>query len=75
MIEATLFTRDGKEVFRFLMPPFQILPEVILWGIRVFCLKDPFEQSIDSPAIPDYYEACAWSADTSAMISGLTKVK
>jgi hypothetical protein len=36
MLEVTLYTRDGREVVRVTVPPFELPPEVILWGARYF---------------------------------------
>jgi hypothetical protein len=36
MIEVKLYTRDGHYVSTVLIPPFQKMPEVILWGERFF---------------------------------------
>lgn len=61
MISARLLTRDGELVALFKMPPFLLLPEVAIWGSRVFVLrKEP-----EAHEQPQYYEACAWSVDAS----------
>jgi len=36
MMEVELITESGGLVGRFDIPPFQIPPEVLIWGARVF---------------------------------------
>jgi len=36
MIQVTLYTRDGEQVAAITMPPFQKMPEVVVWGSRFF---------------------------------------
>lgn len=64
---AHLYTRDGALVRTFKMPPFAMLPEVAVWGSRIFILRDPFitRQAKE----PEYYEACAWSLDASTVVA------
>lgn len=57
---AKLLTRSGELVHEFIMMPFQLMPEVCLWGERVFVLREPFNQKFGQPAEAVYYEACAW---------------
>lgn len=62
---AKLLTRDGGLVTEFPMPPFQLLPEVAVWGQRIFVLREPFAQRPGQPARPVYWEAYGWSVDAS----------
>ena len=64
-MEGRLLTRDREFVTAFRMPPFQLLPEVAVWGERIFVLERPFEQKFGQPAEPTYIEACPWSVDAS----------
>ena len=57
---AKLLTRSGELVHAFIMLPFQLMPEVAMWGSRIFVLKRPFDQKFGQPCEPVYYEACAW---------------
>jgi hypothetical protein len=54
MIEVQLVTADGGYVGKFQIPPFQKLPEVLVWGSRVFHLDAPGE-------IPIYREVFAFA--------------
>lgn len=69
MIKGKLITRDGGFVTDFFMPPFQLLPEVALWGSRVFVIDKPFEQKFGEPAEPIYREACGWSVDAAKALA------
>jgi len=62
---AKLLTRTGDLVHEFIMLPFQLMPEVAIWGERIFVLQKPFEQKFGQPCEPIYYEACAWSVAAS----------
>ena len=54
MSEVKLLTRSGAYVTTVSMPPFQIQPEVITWGARIFVL-----------VAGDYREGMSWHcADT-----------
>ncbi len=64
-MEGKLITRSGEFVTAFMMPPFMLLPEVCVWGERLFCLDKPFTQKFGEPADPVYREVCAWSVDAS----------
>lgn len=64
-MNAKLLTRSREFVTAFLLPPFQLLPEVAIWGTRIFVLEKPFEQKFGQPADPIYIEACPWSVDAS----------
>ncbi len=66
-MKAKLFTRFGEFVHEFVMPEFKLIPEVALWGSRVFVLKEPFK-AIETKE-PEYFEACAWSVDVSDMFT------
>ena len=59
-MKAKLFTADGGFVTDFVMPPFQKLPEVCIWGSRTFALREA--------TTPSYYEVCAWSVDASKVL-------
>ena len=74
-MDAKLLTRAGELVTEFIMPPFQLTPEVAIWGERVFVLEHPFDQTMGNPAPPIYREACPWSVDASKGLEncGLTK--
>lgn len=49
MMEIKLLTRDGGYVVTAIIPPFQLMPEVLLWGERFFGKTD----------VPDQYrEIC-----------------
>jgi hypothetical protein len=43
MIKTRLFTRDGGYVVTVLVPQFQPKAEAIVWGSRIFFLKDDGE--------------------------------
>lgn len=62
---AKLLTRNGDLVHEFIILPFQLMPEVAVWGTRIFILAKPFEQHMGSPAEPIYYEACPWYVEAS----------
>lgn len=64
-MNAKLLTRSRELVTEFIMPPFQLTPEVAAWGDRIFILEKPFEQVFGKPAEPIYIEACPWSVDVS----------
>ena len=66
---AKLVTRNGELVHEFVMIPFQLLPEVCIWGSRIFVLKQPFTQKFGEPHEAIYYEACAWSVDASDVLA------
>ena len=60
MIPIRLTTRDGRHVADVLIPPFQALPEVVVWGERFFSLHSEFQQEED-PAAAEYREVfCFW---------------
>jgi hypothetical protein len=59
-MNGKLLTRDGALVTDFQMPPFQLAPEVAVWGQRIFVLREPFAQRPGAPARPVYWEACGW---------------
>lgn len=50
MLNIILYTRDGREVTRVTVPPFEIAPEIILWGSRYFIRR--------SDGL--YYEGMCW---------------
>jgi len=56
---AQLFTRAGELATECEIPEFQVMPEVLVWGTRIFCLREPFAQ-LKQPAEPKYYEVCTW---------------
>ena len=64
MTKAKLFTRKGDFVEEFVMPEFQIQPEVASWGTRVFVLHEIVAEA-GSSLVADYYEVCAWSVEPS----------
>lgn len=66
---AKLLTRSGELVHEFIILPFQLMPEVAIWGERIFVLRKPFEQEFGKPAEPIYYEACPWSVAASDMLA------
>ena len=74
-MKAKLLTRDGDLVHEFDLPPFQLLPEVMFWGSRVFILREPFTQSSSKKTAPDYFEACCWSVDVSDFFSSKERLK
>lgn len=39
MKKVMLHTRDGRDVIEVMIPPFQIMPEGIIWGSRTFFLR------------------------------------
>lgn len=43
MIEVTLKTEDGRLVTRGMIPPFQTMPDVLIWGTRIFKRVDDSE--------------------------------
>lgn len=49
MMEVDLFTQGGEYVVTALIAPFQIMPEVLNWGSRVFVKREDGQ----------YYEGCA----------------
>lgn len=61
-MKASLRTRDGSEfVAELEMPAFEILPDVVLWQARIYCLRRPFKKNPEMPA--EYFEAGVWAAD------------
>lgn len=52
MIELELVTREGHPVTRIDVPPFQLQPEVVVWGERFFVR--------DETKVNRYREACAY---------------
>lgn len=66
--KGKLISRSGELVTEFTMLPFQLMPEVAIWGTRVFCLDEPFKQTFGNPAEPIYREVCIWSVDASKMM-------
>lgn len=36
MLQIELLTSDGHPVTKIEMPPFQVLPSVVVWGVRFF---------------------------------------
>jgi hypothetical protein len=66
-MKGKLFTRSGEFVHEFIMPRFERVPEVAIWGSRIFVLREPFK-AVEAPDLhPEYYEVCAWSVDVSDM--------
>ena len=60
MIPIRLTTRDGRHVADVTIPPFQSLPEVLVWGERFFSLHSEFMKEED-PAAAEYREVfCYW---------------
>lgn len=76
MRKAKLVTRSRELVIDFLMPEFQMLPEVAVWGSRVFVIEKPFEQTFGNPAEAVYIECVAWSVSASlAMAEAVPNVE
>jgi hypothetical protein len=61
MLEIKLETTKGEEVASALMPPFQSLPEVVIWGLRVFMFNRL------AAAVPVYRECFAWCVPVSEL--------
>lgn len=62
MMNIELLTSDGHPVATIPMPPFQVLPSVVLWGNRFFvrgALVNPATESEDSLR---FYETFGWVA-------------
>ena len=62
MMNIELLTSDGHPVATIPMPPFQILPSVVVWGDRFFvrgALAHPTGESEDSLR---FYETFGWVA-------------
>jgi len=55
MIQARLQVPSGELVQMVQIPPFQKLPEVLIWGDRHFVLQEPVDLSV-----PVYSEVCAF---------------
>lgn len=51
MEQATLQTKDGDFIKYVPIPPFLVLPEVIIWGTRTFIIVDS-EKLIYREALP-----------------------
>jgi len=64
-MKGELRTRSGEHVRFFEIPPFKLLPEVVGWGDRAFCLREPFNEKNQKPI---YYEVCVWSVDASDIV-------
>ena len=62
---AKLLTRNGELVHEFIMPLFQLIPEIAVWGNRFFVLREPFNQKFSKPAEAIYYEAYPWHIECS----------
>ena len=50
MFDIKLYTRDGRYVVTVTIPPFQLMPEAIMWGERFFFRRDDGK----------YYEGMLW---------------
>jgi hypothetical protein len=55
MITVRLATRTGAHVVEVTIPPFQLLPEVVMWGQRLFGLHAQLEVT-DDPCLAEYRE-------------------
>jgi hypothetical protein len=62
-LEACLYTKDGGYVETVNLPPFQQLPDVVIWGTRIFQFKSglDFEPKEAKENAPVYVEAFAWA--------------
>lgn len=62
MEKVKLYTRDGRYVVTIIMPVFNPQAEAILWGQRVFVLRDG-----------KYYEGLMWAADVNKEFEEIEK--
>lgn len=70
MIRIRLAVRDGGHVADVTIPPFQKLPEVLVWGVRFFSFHS--SMSIDGePCSAEYREVFAYMVLPEAMQSGV----
>lgn len=65
-IECCLYTKEGGYVETVKVPPFRMLPDVLIWGTRVFRFSDGSDLGalpikIDKTNAPVYLEAFAWA--------------
>lgn len=65
-MKIKLFTRDGGFVRDAEIPPFVLMPEVMLWGSRIF-VRNIF---MDTTGWYGYAEACGWSLDMNDITRG-----
>ena len=63
-MKARLYVRNVLDlglVAEVEIPPFQVLPEILIWGWRYFALAD-YDNAKDPPGdSPAYIEGCAWA--------------
>jgi hypothetical protein len=69
-MKVRLATRDGREVADVVIPPFQYLPEVLIWGERIFYFYA--ELTADGePNAAEYREVFAfWIPPTAPFMEG-----
>jgi hypothetical protein len=76
MIKVKLYTSDGRFVSEALMPPFRELPDVVVWGARVFGLQAVPATSggeliaSDDPVYQEVFCCAVWSREQLAHIAG-----
>lgn len=61
-VKVNLLTKKGDHVQSVLIPPFQTIPDAIMWGTRFFFPKAEDVASNDEVSFPDYYEGFAVAA-------------
>jgi hypothetical protein len=59
MIRIRLVTSDGREVEDVFIPPFRKLPEVLVWGARMFSFHRDLKDDAD-PCSAEYREVFAY---------------
>lgn len=57
MIKIELRTEDGEFVVNVAIPPFQVLPDVIVWGTRTFTFNSAVGDNTNNKPIAIYKEA------------------
>ena len=65
MLKVRLETTDGDHVTDAVMPPFETLPSVVMWGVRVFKLYDKGCPGV----LPRYRETFAVAVFTEAQLT------
>lgn len=73
MKQVKLLTADGKYVTTVLIPPFQTIPQTVVWGARFFFPRHEDIKNDDGKSFPDYYEGFAVAAVITAPETEISK--
>lgn len=66
MIQLSLLTSDGHKVTQIQVPPFQILPTVVVWGDRFFLHGSRASSGNEGETSHNYYETFGYVAPVTA---------